>query len=135
MNDLRQTAQQPEPIGTAGDLFTNAALVQFDLRPSTKVYITHPPAPQPEPVAYYNFQTHKMRWAKPTTYDQFVSVDVPELPLYTHPPQRQPLTDEQMREVLRQCPYDTNEVLRVRWLYAKDFARAIEKAHGIEGDK
>ena len=92
-------------------------------------------APQPEPVAYYNFQTHKMRWAKPTTYDQFVSVDVPELPLYTHPPQRQPLTDEQMREVLRQCPYDTNEVLRVRWLYAKDFARAIEKAHGIEGDK
>ena len=88
-----------------------------------------------QPVAFYNFQTHKMRWAKPTTYDQLVSVDVPELPLYAHPPQRQPLTDEQMREVLRQCPYDTVEVLRVRWLYAKDFARAIEKAHGIGGDK
>ena len=26
------------------------------------------------------------------------------------------------------------EALRVRWLYAKDFARAIEKFHGITGE-
>lgn len=38
------------------------------------------------------------------------------------------LTDEQMRDALRQCPHDTVENLRVRWLYAKDFARAIESA-------
>lgn len=44
---------------------------------------------QPEPVAFYDFGNHRMRWAKPTVYDQPVSVDAPELPLYTHPPQRQ----------------------------------------------
>lgn len=38
------------------------------------------------------------------------------------------LTEEQMRDALRQCPHDTVENLRVRWLYAKDFARAIESA-------
>lgn len=38
-----------------------------------------------------------------------------------------PLTDEELREALRQCPPDAVENLRVRWLYAKDFARAIER--------
>lgn len=42
-----------------------------------------------------------------------------------------PLTDEQMRDALRQCTHDAMEALRVRWLYAKDFASAIERAHGI----
>ena len=62
--------------------------------------------------------------------------------LYDKPPAAQPapvqpavpLTDEQMREALRTCPHDTVENLRVRWLYAKDFARAIEAAHGITGE-
>lgn len=40
----------------------------------------------------------------------------------------QVLTDEDMRDALRTCPHDTVENLRVRWLYAKDFARAIEQA-------
>jgi hypothetical protein len=38
------------------------------------------------------------------------------------------LTDEELRDALRTCPHDTVENLRVRWLYAKDFARAIEQA-------
>jgi hypothetical protein len=50
---------------------------------------------QPEPVAFYNFQTHQMRWAKPTTYAEIVAVDVPELTLYAAPPQ----------------PFDLNETL------------------------
>lgn len=37
-------------------------------------------------------------------------------------------------DTLRQCPHNTVENLRVRWLYAKDFARAIEAAHGIKGE-
>ncbi len=48
------------------------------------------------------------------------------------PAQRKPLTDEQLRDALRTCPHDTVENMRVRWLYAKDFARAIEAAHGIK---
>ena len=47
----------------------------------------------------------------------------------TTPPQRKPLTDEQMREVLRTCQSDAVELLRNRWLYVKEFARAIEAAH------
>lgn len=47
------------------------------------------------------------------------------------PAKREPLTDEELRDALRSCPHDTVESLRVRWLYAKDFARAIERAHGI----
>lgn len=39
-----------------------------------------------------------------------------------------------MRDALRQCPHDTVENLRVRWLYAKDFARAIESAACAERD-
>jgi hypothetical protein len=45
--------------------------------------------PQPEPVAFYDFQTHKMRWAKPTLYREILAVDVPELPLYAAPPRRE----------------------------------------------
>ena len=47
-------------------------------------------------------------------------------------PVQVPMTDEQMRDALRKCPHDTVENLRVRWLYAKDFARAIEAHHGIK---
>lgn len=54
---------------------------------------------------------------------------------FRHTPQRQPLSDGQLREALRQCPHDTVANLRSRWLDAKDFARAIEAAHGIGGDK
>ena len=59
-----------------------------------------------------------------------------EHPAYYIAPQpaKQPLSDEELREALRQCPHDTVENLRVRWLYAKDFARAIEAAHGIKGE-
>lgn len=39
-----------------------------------------------------------------------------------------PLTDEQLRDALRQFPQDTVGSLRFRWLYAKDFARAVERA-------
>jgi hypothetical protein len=38
-----------------------------------------------------------------------------------------PLTDEDLRNALRQCPHDAVENLRVRWLYATDFAREIER--------
>jgi hypothetical protein len=38
-----------------------------------------------------------------------------------------PLTDEELRDALRQCPHDAVENLRVRWLYATDFARTIER--------
>ncbi len=41
-----ERAEKQEPIGTAGELFTNAALERLDFRPSTKIYTT----PQPQQV-------------------------------------------------------------------------------------
>lgn len=38
------------------------------------------------------------------------------------------LSDAEIRDCLLACPQDTNEVLHGRWLYLKDFARAIEQA-------
>lgn len=67
----------------------------------------------------------------------YMSLPVGKHKLYTqeyvyNAPQRKPLTDEQLRDALRSCPHDACEALRVRWLYAKDFARAIEDAHNIK---
>ena len=49
-----------------------------------------------------------------------------EGPLYTHPPQRKPLTEEEIWEIHDRCiPPAEGYVSPV------DFARAIEAAHGI----
>jgi len=79
--DLRTALAQPE--------------VSNDLLVSTDAGQAQTVDAQPEPVAFYNCQTHKMRWAKPTLYPEIVAVDVPELALYAAPPQ----------------PFDLNEAL------------------------
>jgi len=48
------------------------------------------------------------------------------LPWYTAPPQRKPLTDEQIESLLMNWPKDGIAFF--------EFARAIEAAHGIKGD-
>jgi hypothetical protein len=50
------------------------------------------------------------------------------LPLYTSPPQRQPLTDEQIAEVFDSVASAKQEP----WF--RRFSRAIEAAHGIKGE-
>ena len=76
-------------------------------------------AERQEPVAWANINKHgdithtsnkRMPWAN--------------TPLYTAPPQRQPLTDEEIKAVIRAGEYDSME----------EFARAIERAHGIGGE-
>jgi hypothetical protein len=47
-----------------------------------------------------------------------------KIPLYTHPPRREPLTDEEMKRVCAEAfSYDPYAI-----------ARAIERAHGIGGE-
>ena len=48
------------------------------------------------------------------------------IPLYTTPPQRKPLTDEEIAEVYEKCEWASG------YVYWKEFARAIEAAHGIK---
>ena len=50
-------------------------------------------------------------------------------PLYTSPPARKPLTDEEIFELASEHQDWDRNLIRVR-----SFARAIEAAHGIKGD-
>jgi hypothetical protein len=79
--------------------------------------------PEQEPVAW-----------KDTTYGNLHHQNFGGcIPLYTHPPQRKPLTDEEIRDIAKQYalglafPYDGPTTPEL-------FARAIERAHGIGGD-
>lgn len=48
------------------------------------------------------------------------------IPLYTTPPQRKPLTDEEMKKIW----YDMKSIMG--WYSFQEIARAIEAAHGIK---
>jgi hypothetical protein len=87
-----------------------------------------------EPVAYMYPADLKRFETSECFADAFsISVGSPTLgttiPLYTSPPKRQPLTDEQMDELIP----DDDTPMSLGEAFVK-FARAIEKAHGI-GDK
>lgn len=88
--------------------------------------------PEQEPVAFYNPQHGGFYWAKPTTIHAPQAVDIVPLALYTSPPQRQPLTPEQVDEIVD--TYTTSDHGYDIWTDGKAVARAVEKAHGI-GDK
>jgi len=83
--------------------------------------------PEQEPVAWLsrryvdNFPVSGYETAQPTDYGAF--------PVYTTPPQRKPLTDKQIDAIRNQCPPSAGIDFDVR---CKDFARAIEAAHGIK---
>lgn len=83
------------------------------------------PKPEQEPVAYLceNAVGHKyFRWKKPSSTYKPIA-------LYTAPPQRKPLTDEQIGEFYYGITHQ-------RWSssgsWLKTFARAIEAANGIK---
>jgi hypothetical protein len=87
----------------------------------TPLYYAALAQPEQEPVAY--------RFQSPATEAWLLGLEPPvgsrwEIePLYAAPPQRQPLTDDQLMSVLPGAVR-----LPPGW---RDFARAIEKAHGI----
>ena len=78
--------------------------------------------PEKEPVAWrygallYHDKLDAMEFIR-TSGDSYLLE-----PLYTHPPQRKPLTDEQIADLY----FDGFSISKL-----KDFARAIEAAHGI----
>ena len=102
----------------------------------TPLYL-HPPQrkPQPEPVAWGCFRNGVLLddlVSDEASVDYWCESDEPEMQrlvkraLYTTPPSRQPLTDEVVEALWAKYSQPTIDF----W----DFARAIERAHGI-GDK
>jgi len=77
--------------------------------------------PEQEPVAYLceNAVGHKyFRWKKPSSTYKPIA-------LYTTPPQRKPLSDEQIILIVAECAASHQHT-------DIHFARAIERAHGIK---
>lgn len=96
-----------------------------------------------EPVAWlleaFNIDEHKT--LKRVVFDKpIVSPGVKVTPYYTHQPERQPLTDEQVIQMALDAGFERNS-LGWTFTYGRldyqltKFARAIEKAHGIRGEK
>lgn len=76
-----------------------------------------------EPVAF--MYEYAEGWTTQLRFDGSKPLQV--IPLYTHPPaQRQPLTDEEIRDVAFDVDTAYGSVI--------EFARAIERAHGIVGE-
>ena len=69
--------------------------------------------PQQEPVAWMNAKRDMTYLYGPYNAD--------DIPLYTSPPARKPLTDEEMEKIAAEY-----------WLYPRKFVRVIEAAHGIK---
>ena len=63
-----------------------------------------------EPVAYINVEKRILEWAKLTSWETPTVVNLPKIPLYTHPPQRteqEPLANElaQLKEEIALLKY------------------------------
>jgi len=75
-----------------------------------------------EPYGYFKYDLRLDAWVKSRDTNSGVA-------FYTHPPKRDPLTDEEMRQAANAMDA---EPLAEGWKELIKFARAIEAAHGIE---
>ena len=97
--------------------------------------------PEQEPVAW--MMVNEEHGHKPTLHwkpQEDWHITWKAVPLYATPPTRKPLTDEQIdAEFDRECWVtvvfaDGTKGIALDKVTAKDFARAIERAHGITND-
>ena len=79
-SDLYQvrSAPVPEPVGTAGQLFSNTALERLDLRPSTNIYITPLPVAEPYMRTWVGL-TDEVIWLEYQTLWPFHPAEEPRL--------------------------------------------------------
>lgn len=117
---LREAAQQAlealEQIRTP--LRINTALDAYDVSRAIAALRTALAESEQEPVAW-----------KDTTYGNLHHQNFGGcIPLYTHPPQRKPLTDEEIALIVGECAASAHRHDDF------SFARAIERAHGIGGE-
>ena len=131
MTTLRQAAQQALEALEAADVDPHSSDAVYKAITALKAALAEPVQ---EPVAwrwgYRSVTTGEMDWrgyveiaADPNLRSPAIIME----PLYTAPPQRKPLTEEEIGKVA--APYYGTMGFRV-----EAFARAIERAHGI-GEK
>ena len=95
------------------------------------------PAQQQEPV-YYQWRRKNMDWDTNLIFEYQVEATTDDSEvrmLYTSPPPRKPLTDEEIVNVAKSIGIEfKDEGLAEQVDDILTFARAIEAAHGIKGD-
>ena len=134
MTTLREAAQQA--LEAMDHLHRTGDTQVFDLchRETTEALRAALTEPVQEPVAWYSEARHiDSAWAAAVTMKH----PGPEgkyvrkvTPLYTAPPQRKPLTQEQLYTLYDEHATHQEEGPAMSGWF--DFARAIERAHGIE---
>lgn len=92
--------------------------------------------PEQEPVAYLYHDAGVPEDAHPWLHSTMLVLAADrrpglrgETPLYTHPPQRKPLTDEEIVDLWADVSMDYDDQINII-----EMARAIERAHGIGGE-
>jgi len=90
--------------------------------------------PEQEPVAYINVEQRKLEWAKYMSWDTPTVVNLPKIPLYTTPPQRKPLTDEEIVPMFRQRQKQQTEGEKDEWYFYAWGVSDGEAAHNIKDE-
>ena len=116
MSDLRTAAQQAlEALGTWEKPPARLYRVMDNLRATLA-------QERAEPIAWLQPKTVDAHLRPDLGYETCSKTDYGAFPVYRVPPQRQPLTEEEIYEMYNEPRSDAEMV---------DFARAIEQAHGI----
>ena len=105
-------------------------LVNENVLTKVEEALAQPKEPEQEPVAHLLMKNGKKEsfwFDKKDAYDIDLSQGYEWVDLYTTPPQRKPLTDEQIQKCMKQA-YATVQGRQLEHA----FARAIEAAHGIK---
>ena len=81
-----------------------------------------------EPVAYINIEKRRLEWAHDyMSWDTPTVVNLPRIPLYTTPPQRKPLTQEQIDSIPLKNLNKYNTTVAKKYL-----VRTVEAMHNIK---
>jgi hypothetical protein len=140
--ESKETFDQQEPVaititGKLGNIYSFTG--DYSLKKGDKVYTTPPPQykePEQEPFCWCIDSKDSADWCFAITKEGVISNSMfmddqygksDPFPLYTTPPQRKPLTDEEMFKIWVRVPAETEDRFA--------FARAIEAAHGIKGEE
>lgn len=119
MNDLRTAAQQALEAW-----FRPNGINYVDFKPYMEALRAALAGPEQEPVAWYDSISGQTDFTSYKPHRKPSSPSAEWIPLYAAPTPRKPLTDEEIEDLY----FDGFSISKL-----KEFARAIERAHGITG--
>ena len=128
MSDLRTAAQQALEFLDAEFGWSPGEAPRIDALRAALAQQAEPV----EPVAWYQKRGQEVLTSHPACWGR---EDEPWTPLYTAPPQRKPLTEEEIVDAVREADLDWQKGWTLDETQSNRFvtlARAVERAHGIK---